>query len=244
MALITLLLLLPLISAAPSRWSARKGNTTGNTTTLTLPSGSLPPPPSNSTLRYIALGLGHQNYTCANTSAVPVSIGATARLFDIESILHWHPLLTTILPPLTLSWVGLPLETVAASDTTQSAADFARMLPGPLVPIGEHFFDSPTGLPTFNLHGADLPARLETTKVASVAAPASACKGADDLGAVAWLALLADDNSSNYGGVTTVYRVETAGGMSPATCAGVPPGDVIRVPYTAEYWFWGDEVDE
>ncbi|TKA60937.1 hypothetical protein B0A49_09605 [Cryomyces minteri] len=49
-----------------------------------LPASTLPPPPAGTTLKYVALGLGTQNYTCASPSASspPMPAGALATLYD------------------------------------------------------------------------------------------------------------------------------------------------------------------
>lgn len=49
-----------------------------------------------------------------------------------------------------------------------------------------------------------------------------------------WLALSAKEGSV---GIEQVYRVVTAGGQAPATCAGA--ASVISVPYAAAYHFYG-----
>lgn len=74
-------------------------------------------------------------------------------------------------------------------------------------------------------------------------APAGSCPGINDQGAVDWLMLGNSGSSVNFGGLSTVYRVETAGGKSAPTCQGMAAGSVIRVPYAAEYWFYGNEVE-
>jgi hypothetical protein len=181
-----------------------------------------------------------------------VNIGATARLFNIGHILNDDPiLLIPLLPPLTLQFAHLTQSAVPA--TNKPCKDFDRPFPFPLSavplfdnlrPIGEHFFDSPANLPTFNLHSASPRARMESTKQASVPAPAYAAKGINGQGAVPWLMLDDSGSSSNHGDLRRVYRVETAGGSAAATCEGISAGQVIRVPYTAEYWFYGDEEED
>lgn len=54
-------------------------------------------------------------------------------------------------------------------------------------------------------------------------------------GSVPWLKLghLA---TGETGSIMEVYRMQTAGGSPPATCAGM--GSAFEVPYAAEYWFW------
>jgi hypothetical protein len=111
--------------------------------------------------------------------------------------------------------------------------DPARMLGLPY--LGEHFFTNTPFSPEFDLTAVN--ARLVAKKLANVPAPANACTGPNNAGAVDWL-LLADNGAAlSYGGINTVYRVETAGGKAPATCAG--QNGVITVPYATEYWYYG-----
>lgn len=49
-----------------------------------------------------------------------------------------------------------------------------------------------------------------------------------------WLKLTA--RSGATGNLEEVYRVNTAGGNPPATCAGMPA--TFEVQYAAEYWFY------
>ena len=66
----------------------------------------------------------------------------------------------------------------------------------------------------------------------SVPAPAGAStgQGGNGYGAVAWLKLLTRDGAT--GNLEEVYRVNTAGGNPPATCAGMPTA--FEVQYAAE----------
>jgi len=66
----------------------------------------------------------------------------------------------------------------------------------------------------------------------SVAAPAGEPTGQDDegLGAVTWLKLLTRVGAT--GNLKEVYRVNTAGGKPPPTCAGMPT--TFEVDYAAE----------
>ena len=63
-------------------------------------------------------------------------------------------------------------------------------------------------------------------------APAGAAMGQDDegFGAVAWLKLLTRDGAT--GNLKEVYRVNTAGGKPPTTCAGMPA--TFEAEYAAE----------
>lgn len=61
---------------------------------ITLPStGStdLPAPDANLTLRYLAVGHGIQNYTCATANATPVATGALAVLYDVTPLYPGTP---------------------------------------------------------------------------------------------------------------------------------------------------------
>lgn len=92
--------------------------------------------------------------------------------------------------------------------------------------LGHHFF-SAAGVPTFDLesHGY-----LSAKKVASVPAPKGSIQPSVD-----WL-FLQDDGRGVSKNLKAVYRVETAGGSAPATCSSA---GVVKVPYAAEYWFYG-----
>lgn len=60
-----------------------------------------------------------------------------------------------------------------------------------------------------------------------------------DEGAIPWLSLTAvpDGGAGMFKRVTFIQRVNTVGGLVPVA-AGVAVGDIARVPYTAEYWFY------
>jgi Protein of unknown function (DUF3455) len=244
-----LFLLTSAISALPLQ--SNSGNRHDRSRPLSIPLNGLPPPGTNSSsiLRYIALGVGHQNYTCGtDPSAAPTSIGATAKLFDIKELLTWHPFLTCTVPEIALALSLLSVDIVPASSINTAKSPYAMSdlslgLP-PLTPIGEHFFDLPTKLPTFNLHAAWPPCRIEATKLAGVPAPAGSPVGVNGQGAVDWLLLGDSGNVANFGGLRAVYRVETAGGKPAPTCQGVDAGSIIRVPYAAEYWFYGEKVGD
>ena len=109
---------------------------------------------------------------------------------------------------------------------------------------GHHYFtDSTTA--TFNLV-------LDTTnygiffskKTYNVTAPASAVNGSDGSKAVPWLKLevespvapLTIELKDLVPSVKEIYRVNTAGGAAPATCAGMPAA--FSRQYAAEYWFF------
>ncbi|KUI58527.1 hypothetical protein VP1G_05845 [Cytospora mali] len=237
--------------------------------TPTLPStGStdLPSPPSNLTLKYIAIGHGIQNYTCASTDATAVNIGALAVLYDITplypgtsttglSSYEFNDLSSTVLwdqdIPLNLvdptagkttsyttSFPETDYQAVASDPFPTPAADLSIPSQGIYAKyLGHHYFDSKSS-PTFDLAAVGL--RLSGTKTGDVKAPADADKGILDTGAVDWLEL-GDNGRGLSVGLSVGYRVETAGGTAQAcSVSGTnPTGQVLSVPYTAQYWFYG-----
>lgn len=160
-------------------------------TALSVPLNGLPAP-SGLTLRYVALGLGTQNYTCPNTTTAPISIGAVATLYDATALLTAAPSAVCTLPALAYS------------------TDSSLSLPT----LGHHWF-SAAGVPTFDLQAAIPRAFLSAKKEASVAAPAGSVANS-----VPWLYLV-DDGRGVSVGLKAVYRVETAGGAAEGTCTEV-----------------------
>jgi Reverse transcriptase (RNA-dependent DNA polymerase)/Protein of unknown function (DUF3455) len=117
----------------------------------TLPPSSLPPPPNGTVLKYIALGLGTQNDTCASPSSTDAPASKVQKHYS------------------TISSQQLP-----CAPENHSLLDFFPLR-------GEHFFSS-TGQPTFDLYVVG--AQLQAKKVSDVPAPADACPGLDNTGAV------------------------------------------------------------
>jgi hypothetical protein len=70
-----------------------------------------------------------------------------------------------------------------------------------------------------------------------VAARAGGCT--PDPTAIAWLKLKAvvADGPGIFGDVTYIHRLNTAGGLAPSSPGG-SVGEVAKVPYTAEYYFY------
>jgi len=59
-----------------------------------------------------------------------------------------------------------------------------------------------------------------------------------DAGAIPWLLLEAEDSGPGvFRGVNRIQRVNTVGGNAPSA-PGAVVGDVVKVPYTAEYYFY------
>jgi len=107
--------------------------------------------------------------------------------------------------------------------------------------LGHHYFDV-MSRPTFDLTAASPLAVLSAKKVADVPAPVGtglqqSCKGRDGAAAVDWLMLEDCGDGLSRGGVSVVYRVETAGGKAIGACTA--GGGVVVSVYAAEYWFFG-----
>ncbi len=158
-----------------------------------LPQSSLPPPAEGKVLRFLTLGHGTQNYTCANDSpeTVPALLGAKARLFDVYDALERDP--DRIM---TLSGDVLK--------DRRKLREFQT--------IGDHFFSANPPTPVFSF-----PRRR-----ANIAVKKSGEAPSPDPTSVAWLFLEDNQLGSTFGGIDTVYRVVTAGGRPPANCAGSP----------------------
>ena len=109
---------------------------------------------------------------------------------------------------------------------------------------GHHYFTDST-TPTFNLVSATTNYGIFFSKKAfNVTAPATAALGSDGSKAVPWLKLevespvapLTIEEKDLVPSVKEIYRVNTAGGAAPATCAGMP--SAFSRQYAAEYWFF------
>lgn len=92
--------------------------------------------------------------------------------------------------------------------------------------IGKHFFSDLT-TPDF-----DIP-QLGNTKVKKIEDVAAPKPSAD----VRWLLLQAQPAESTSQ-VKFVYRLNTVGGLAPASCEGRAEGEVVTVQYQAQYWIY------
>jgi len=199
-----------------------------NLNNAVLPVASPTPLPTVSAglvLKHVAIGRGTQNYTCSttNATAAPVSIGAVATLYNATCVAATYPDLLTALPNVALQF-------------NLTSNDQATLSPSYLAISGHHFFSNTT-TPTFNLNTtAENLGFAPCTKNNTVAAPAGAPVGQGGVGhgSVAWLKLLTRDGAT--GNLEEIYRVNTAGGNPPATCAGMPA--TFEVEYASEYWFF------
>jgi hypothetical protein len=92
--------------------------------------------------------------------------------------------------------------------------------------IGTHFFVDNT-TPDFDIID------LGNTQ----AKKAEDCDAPNPAADVKWLRLEAKVDGSTSS-VKQVYRLNTVGGLAPATCEGKKEGDLVVVPYQAQYWIY------
>lgn len=192
--------------------------------------GSAPLPAPSGEPKYIALGLGTQNYTCNSTSGTYTATGALAQLFDATYYLKANKDEVATLSQTYLDlYIALPCSKSpsACVEADSQCANQANVQfqGGPLAPFGEQYFTS-NGTPTWDLYGAALHPFLYAKKVGDVKA-----KNASD---VDWLFLESNGSPDNKI-ISSVYRVETVGGVAPQACSGIHS---ITVPYAAEYWMY------
>lgn len=177
------------------------------------------PAPDGLKVKAITLGRGTQNYTCEpGSTAPPKAIGAIATLYDASPFLPF-------LPP------SEGDEILALLPDYLISLNFDALQTSFLPVLGHHFFDV-NGTPVFDLGKVGL---FRGKKNAAIAAPSDSFKGPfnQGSGAVDWLHLCAVEGSEC---LKEAYRVETAGGKPPASCAGQPA--TIEVEYATEYWFY------
>ncbi len=208
-----------------------------------MPQSSLAAPPGQ--LKYVVLGLGTQNYTCASGDerAAPDTTGATgtyrlygdedsadiskATLYDIGSRLSTNLLAAKWKIP-AISRVALVLSTYPkAFENYLRLEGYDRV-------IGHHFFgvSNGTSRPVFAFDGLS-PSPYPIAQVSrfdGTDAPKSAYPGLQHEGAVPWLHLA--DTGFSVGGIDTVYRLETAGGKGPVSCQG--RANSFEVKYAAQ----------
>ncbi|EJD37226.1 hypothetical protein AURDEDRAFT_92431 [Auricularia subglabra TFB-10046 SS5] len=188
---------------------------------LPLPNGTTaltPPAQAGTKLKYVAVGLGVQNYTCG-ASGTYAYAGAVANLYDI-SCLGRSPLFPYI--------QEIAYALAEAGPKADNVLD--KVLGGARLKLGEHYFvTSPSGSgisPKFDftkaMHSSS--AYVLAAKAGNMAAPT----GPAD---VDWLQL----NDVQGELAKSVYRVQTRGGQPAATCA---TGQFSSVPYAAQYWFY------
>ncbi|KAH8772809.1 malate dehydrogenase [Diaporthe sp. PMI_573] len=190
-------------------------------------------------LKHVAIGRGTQNYTCdtTNTTAAPTAAGAVATLFNASCIAGTYPDLLNMLPRVSMAFNLTAPTSGAYTKNLLPTSGNTRLAPGNYVISGHHYFTDST-TPYFTLDTDSLKLGvIPCAKNAAVSAPADAPKGQLGEKAVPWLKLTAKEGAT--GRLQEVYRVETAGGSAPSTCAGMPAS--FQVEYSAQYWFFESE---
>ncbi|KAF9880632.1 malate dehydrogenase [Colletotrichum karsti] len=245
-----LLTTLALASAGPVR---RQSGCSSKPTNPTLPTNGngveLPAPAENLVLKHIALGHGIQNYTCTSTNATALTATATGALAALYDATPLYPNAGPGALPGVDAFNALTTNAVWGSKlplvpdgVSKFGASASAPFPNPgqalelpnikaLPFLGVHFFDA-KGVPTFKV-GDDV---FSGGKLNGTKAPAAADVGPEKTGAVDWL-LLGDKGASK--GITTIYRVVTAGGVAHACTT---PGASDSVPYATYYWMYGPKA--
>ncbi|KAL9944561.1 hypothetical protein D7B24_006941 [Verticillium nonalfalfae] len=190
----------------------------------------LPPVSEGLTLKHVAVGRGTQNYTCdvGNATAVPQAAGAVASLFNVSCIAVAYPDLLALIPKVSMQFN-------LSTEPLLPGANNHRLGPSNAVFAGDHFFyDAKT--PYFHIREGDR--EIGDTYCglnSSTPAPAASAVGQRGEKAVAWLKLLTKDGRT-AGDIQEIYRLTTAGGSPPSSCAGQP--ESFQVQYAAAYWFY------
>lgn len=191
------------------------------------------------------MGHGIQNYTCADTNATVVNVGALAVLWDVTPLYPgtagtglstdaWSNLTSNILwdhsIPLNLvqpqasgpafslaavTYTEAQYQAVAASPFPSPATDLALPSQNVSAKYLGHHYFDGSSAPTFNLSASTDSLFFSAAKIGAVKAPAEADKGLFDTSAVDWLEL-GDNGRGLSSGVDRVYRVVTAGGAAEA----------------------------
>lgn len=165
-----------------------------------------------------------QNYTCANSTAAPAAVGAVANFYNASCVAADYPDLLALLSNLALQY---PLPAVPS----------APLQPTDLQLSTHHFFSNTT-TPVFAFDAATSPnlGTVFAQKTDASDAPSTSVPGIAGVGdgAVPWLYLTS--RPTTEGDIKAVYRLDTAGGNPPKTCAGMP--SAFSVDYAAIYWFW------
>jgi hypothetical protein len=175
----------------------------------------------------VSIGAGHgvQQYKCTAAGGPATSVGALAVLYDATAT---DPAARAGLTAKLLRETPMPLNLQDPANVFPTDTPPVTVGGASLAPLGRHFFDA--GTPTFEI--CDGRARFAGAKAAGIPAPAGADEGLQNTGAVDWLYLTSKAGSV---GISSVYRIETAGG-GPLKCATA--GQTFNVSYAALYVFY------
>jgi len=207
----------PTFAAPTSMEKRRPALDVCDVTKAVVPQAPTPLPAPSGSLQYVAIGRGTQNYTCGATpnspNAAPKAVGAVATLYNATCAAVAAPQVLNDTPAIALKTpasIGVAVE--------KESTD------GPV--SGHHYFNA-AGSPVFETEYGWVQAKA----FANSTAPPTADKGKNGLGSVPWLKLV-----STAGTWKEVYRVDTAGGVAPKTCADI--AGTFEVEYAAVYWFY------
>ncbi|TFK49063.1 hypothetical protein OE88DRAFT_1737273 [Heliocybe sulcata] len=181
----------------------------------------------NTTLSFLALAVGVQNYTCSNTSTW-TNIGAVADLFDISCLAN------------SLIFDAIPSITYCAWNSTPdliTPLDMISVFTGNPDVLGQHYYvPNPAGSgtsPKWDFTSAaykgDSNAYVVGAKVGDLPAP-------DTKEDIDWVQLKSVEGEL----ATVVYRTQTKGGQPPTSCT--PGSALLSVKYTSQYWFFGSSL--
>jgi len=171
--------------------------------------------PTGQTLKFLAVGLGVQNYTCGAAGTFG-STGAVAQLFDASCFVD----------------AGTPMDVLTKTGLALEKAHQLPQLNGntPLK-LGDHFFvenAAGTGIApffTFVSSQKNANAFILAAKTGDIPAPTDPKDNVD------WLML----GNSQGSLAKTVFRLDTAGGQPAASCT---TGQTASIPYSAIYMFY------
>lgn len=215
------------VSSYIGQFASDLSSSTCDLSNVVLPSAASALPSPNGTLKYVAIGRGTQNYTCADSTedTIPVQIGAVANLYDASCIAANFSDLMNLVTDIVLDF-ALPSSTVQTP-----------LAPANIDLLGHHYFTNST-TPTFNLdtttekqYGIAM-----AKKVDAMTAPAGSVVGQNNegYGATTWLYLTTV--AGTVGDYQEVYRVNTAGGNAPTNCSG--QASAFEIQYAAQYYFY------
>lgn len=145
----------------------------------------LPAPSDGLSLKYVVLGRGTQNYTCAcDEGSKPEAVGALATLFDASCLINYYPNLLHELPDAVINAPVEALAYFAVLTGQQASPDTGGLI------TGKHYFNS-EGVPLFDLRfsGTDdwMPTELDSK--APPPSKGSSASGNGEGQNVAWLKL-------------------------------------------------------
>ncbi|KAF9010093.1 hypothetical protein BDQ17DRAFT_1347534 [Cyathus striatus] len=195
---------------------------------LDLPS-TLPTP--DTTLSFVAVAFGTQNYTCGSTGTY-TNIGAFAELIDISCI-YGTPVFSGVQDILYDVWNAAPRE-ITTAEIVNTLQSFVKT---PAI-LGQHYFVqnpitgqgiSPKWDFTSAVFAGNPNAFVVGAKVGDILAPT----GSQDID---WLALTKAVGSL----ADQVYRTDTHKGQPPSSCT--PGSPDIFVKYTSKYWLFGGSI--